>query len=397
MVKKKIVKKKKDVLLKARKIKIRIVGIGGGAASILNEMAGQIRKVSFLIADTDQRSFKKNYSRIRAFQFGKELTHGWGTGMNSDIGQRAALHDKEKIKKIFQNTDLVILISCLGGGVSSGASLIFSKTLKELKVLSLGIFTLPFNFEGEKKMRLAKNSLKELRKELSGVIVLPNEEILKYSDKKSSLQKSLSLVNQIFIDYFKDLIETISQPGLINIDFADLRTILKGKNQKVYFGRGVSQSTNRVEEALKQIFQNLFFGKPQKLKRVLFNIAASGDLNLKEVEEIAQAIFNLNTRAKIIFGISRSPKLNKKIKITFLGTGDNFEEEKPVLAKAIVEKSNGNSKRTKRTKIAKKQNVKKKIKIRRSALELKEAEKEAQDKELFGESDWDVPTFLRKK
>ncbi len=405
---KKVLKKsaKQDNSLKSQKIKIRIIGIGGGAASILSEMAGQLGKIGFLIADTDKRSFKKKNPKIRTFQFGKELTRGWGTGMNSDIGEKAALEDKEKIKKIFQDTDLVILISCLGGGVSSGASLVFSRILKELKILSLGIFTLPFVFEGEKKMRLAKDSLKDLKKELSGTLVLPNEEILKYSDKKYSLQKSLSLVNQIFIDYFKDLIETIYQPGIINIDFADLRTILKGRSQKLYFGRGIGQSASRIEEAIKQIFQNSFFDKPRKIRKVLFNISAGGDLTLKEVETAAQEVFNLNPMAKIIFGISRNPKLDKKVKITFLGVGDDFKEENKneTVKNNLKEKENPkNNKKEKKakgkknSKESKEEESKKKTRLRRSAIEVKKAEEEAKDKEFFGESDWDIPPFLRGK
>ncbi len=392
-------KKKEKELLKPRQIKIRIIGVGGGASSILNEMAKNLKGVSFLAADTDQRSFKKISSGIGAFQFGQELTRGWGTGMNSEIGEKAAMEVREKIKKKIQGLDLVILVSCLGGGVGSGASPVFSQVLKEAKVLSIGIFTLPFNFEGEKKMRLAKNSLKNLKDNLAGVIVLPNEEILKHSEKKASLQKSLSSMNQLLIGYFQDLIKIISLPGIINIDFADLWTILKGKNQMVYFGRGIGQGPNRVEEAIKGIFENPLFTPPSKLKKILFNISDGSNLELREIEKIAKSIFDLNPTAKIIFGISQSSKSVKKLKITLLGIGEDFSSQEKENVKEQKEKKKEKKKGKVKKKAKSKRKVKPMRKVRKSALEVKKAKKEAEERELslVQEPEWEVPAFLRKK
>ena len=391
-MKKKISKKqpkRTSVSLKPRRIKVKVIGIGGGAASILDEIANKLKGVSFLTADTDQRSFKKISSRVKVFQFGQELTRGWGTGMNPELGEKAAQSVQEKIRKIFKDVDLTILISCLGGGISSGAGLVFARTLKQEKKLSLGIFTLPFSFEGEKKAKLAKSSLENLRENLSGVIVLPNEEILKHTEKKTSLKKSLSLMNQVLIDYLGDLIEMISSPGIINIDFADFLTILKGKGQTVCFGRGVAggQEQNRTDEVLKGLFENPFFISSSKIKKILFNISGGADLELKEVEKIAEEISKLNPKAKIIFGISRNPKLGKKIKLTFLGVG---EEEK----KSQNKEEKKNSKKTKKRERTR---PKKKIKIRKSALEVKKTEQEAEEKEWSRESDLEIPAFLRRK
>jgi len=385
MAKKKEKTKKEKLPLNPHKMKILVVGIGGGAASIISEMAKDLKKVHFLVADTDQRSFKKLPSNVRSLCFGNEITKGWGTGMNSELGKKAALNIKEKIKKTFNNWDLIVLVSCLGGGVSSGSSIIFSQVLKENNIMSLGVLTLPFNFEGEKKMRLAKSSLSKIKNNLSGFAVLPNEEILKYSDKKLSLKKSFSLMNQVLIDYFRNLIEVISTPGIINIDFADLRSILKGRGRPVYFGQGSGQGPNRAEEAVKKIFEGPFFYSPTKIKRILFNISNNGDLTLKEVKEISEKISSLNPRAKIIFGVSKSSaKAGKKIKITILGVGEE-RQEKPAVKK--VKHTSKNKKKKKEKKI--------KVKIRRSALEVKKAEKDIQEKEMFGENKWDIPTFLR--
>lgn len=420
MAKKKSPKKhssKGKDLFKPRRIKVKIIGLGGGASSIISEMAGFLKGPSFVIADTDQRSFKKLKPNIRPLQFGQEITRGWGTGMNPSIGQKAAQAAKEKIAKIFHDIDLVCLISCLGGGVGSGAGLVFAELLKESKKTSIGIFTLPFSFEGEKKMRLAKNCLKELRKDLSGTIVLPNEEILKLSDKKASLKKSLSLVNQVLIDYLADLVEIISSPGLINIDFADLRTILKGRGQALCFGQGIGQGITRTADALKEVFRSPFFESFSKtgsknicLDKILFNVSAGDDLGLKEVEEIAEAIYHLNTKAKIIFGISQNSKLKKKIKITFLGVGrdffkdDQIDFEKPESVEKKNEKNNKpvktepeqkQLKKPKKKKPAKKK--KQLVKPRRNALEIKKDREKQDQEEWIKEPEWEIPAFLRKK
>jgi cell division protein FtsZ len=394
---------KTDNLLKPRKIRVRVVGIGGGAASILSEMAKPLKGISFLIVDTDTRSFKRIPRNIKTFHFGKELTKGWGTGMNPEIGEKAAAKEKDKIKKYFQGFDLIILLSCLGGGVGSGASPIFSQALRESKILSLGIFTLPFSFEGEKKLRVAKKSLKSLKGDLSGIVILSNEEILGFSDKKISLKKSLSLMNQVLIDYFKDLMSIISTPGIINIDLADLKTILKGRNQICFFGRGVSKGNNRVEKSLEEVFESHFFKKPPKIKKILFNITGGKELNLKEVEEISSAVSKLNGRAKIIFGISKDKKLRNKIKITLLAVGDDsFEKEevngeKEKLVSSKKEKNKNQKEKKNKKEVQKSKRGRKKPKARRSAIEIKKSEKEEEEKEWWQESDWEIPAFLRKK
>jgi cell division protein FtsZ len=485
------------VKFKPRKIKIKILGVGGGGNSIVSEIAKSIKGLDFLVADTDQRSFQGISSGIKVFEFGQELTKGWGTGMNPEIGEKAALQAKEKIKKVFQNADLTILISCLGGGIGSGALPVFARALDEGKKLTLGIFVLPFNFEGEKKAQIAQDALKNLKENLSGMIVLSNEEILKYSEKKIFLKKSLAMMNRVLIDYLLDLFEIVFQIGIINIDFADVQTILKGRGQKVFFGSAFGHGANRTEDALKELFESHFFNLPSKtadiegikgrnvvdaerrsieertrqgivdaeerqrrsIKKILFNIGGGSDLTLKEVEKIGERISELNPSAKIIFGFSRFPKYDKKIKITFLGTSENFSDKEAVrgngksasafanvstfvprasiFAKATVDKSAGKSAPAFVKATADKQrnsrvcNIKiksddqqvvangkaktlksgrdewlsapiekKKITIRRSALKIKKIKQEEEERaweKNEKDSDWETPSFLRKK
>ena len=409
--------KKKESLFKPRKIKIRVVGVGGGGGSIVSEMAKSLKGVSFLVADTDQRTFKKIPRGVKTFQFGEDLTYGLGTGMNVDLGRRAAEKQREKIEKIFKGQDLSILVASLGGGVSSGASLVFAEGALSQKNIALGIFILPFSFEGEKRMRLAKNTLKDLRESLSGTAALANEKIFRLCDKKTPLKKALSLLNQVLIDYLKDLIEMISTPGLINIDFADLRTILKGQGRMIYFGQGLGQGPNRVEEAIKEVFENPLFAEqnPQleSPKRILFNICGGKDLGLKEVEEASRAVSELNPKAKIIFGISQNSKYARKFKITLLQVGESSQEVKEekkteptasrTLSKGAGKKKAKLVKVTVSTPVSKGKKVKShtedlvKGKVRRTGLEIKKAEKEAEERERERETQWEIPSFLRKK
>ncbi len=401
--------KKKQSLFKPRKIKIRVVGLGGGGSSIVSEMAQNLKGVSFLIADTDARVFKKaRNKRIRVFQFGQKLVGGMGTGLNPEIARKAAEEEKEKIAKIFKDQDLVILVACLGGGVGSGAGPVFAEEAKNQRVITLGIFTLPFSFEGEKKMKIARGSLEKLRENLSAVLFVSNEKIFQLIDKKSPLKKALSALNKIFIDWLGDLIEVIQKPNLINIDFADLRTILKNRGKLLFFSQGTAQGANRVEELIKKLFQNpLFDAQLKGVKRILFNIGGGKDLGLKEVERISEAISRLNPRAKIIFGVSQSPNFKGKIKILMLAVSDSFipgleRKAKRRLASTLTKrKAKPKRKEAKKKSSAKEIPIKKiearKKKTRRTALEVKEAQEEQNEKEWVREPEWEIPAFLRRK
>lgn len=395
------------------KVKMRVVGIGGGGASIVSELATSLKGVSFLVADTDEKVLKKVKKGIRTFQFGQRHTGGMGTGMNPELAKKAALEEKEKIARALNSQDLVILIGSLGGGVASGAGPVFANQCLEQKNVSIGIFTLPFAFEGEKKMKIAKKALLELQECLSGVIIVPNEKIFHLVDKKTPLKKSLSALNKAFADWLNDLIAVISKPGLINIDFADLKTILSAKGKALFFGQGAASGPTRAEEVVKNIFQNPFAeGEPKRVRRILFNIAGGKDLGLKEVETISNQIAKLNPKAKIIFGISEEPASQGKVKITLLCVSDTDKSDKSENRRAVSKTAKkagqvtvklpakklsslvhqraakGPSQKTKQ--------VRARSKTRRTALEVKKEEKEEETREWAQEPDWEVPAFLRK-
>ena len=324
------VAEKKPETEQIKKTKIRVVGIGGGAGNIISEIASKIEKATFVAANTDLKALKEVPKKVERFHFGGNLTQGLGTGMNPELGEYAAQNDRERIKKLLENQDLCILIATLGGGVGSGATPIFAKIAKSLGNLTLGIFTLPFKFEGEKKMEIARTALEKIKPRLNALLIIPNERIFQIIDKKTPLKAALSAINESLVESLEGLIEMIYEPGLINIDFADLRTILEGQGRLSYLNTVIVQKKGDVSQtAVEKVLNNpLYPYGIRGAKGILLNIAGGKDLQLAEVSRISKTISGLvNEEAKIIFGISHTrrgggyPKYSDVVKTTLLATG----------------------------------------------------------------------------
>ncbi len=443
-----------------KQIKIRVVGIGGGASSVISELSSGVDKVSFLAINTDIRSLKTLNKKVKTIAIGQDLTRGLGTGMNSEVGQMAVLNDKEKIKKALANQDLCILVACLGGGVGSGATPLIAKLSRELGNITYGIFTLPFEFEGEKKMILAKESLGRIKPHLNGFTVIPNDSVFKIIDKNIPLDRALSSVNENLANSLTGLIETIHQPGLINIDFADLKTVFEGKGRLIYLNSAKDSGQDRCQKAIQKIVNNPFYPYGFKgAKAVIFNISGK-KLLLEEVSQVAKTVYeSVNKEAKIIFGISAKESDGIKITVLAVGCQWKFSEPKPRAVKPkteavkpeAVEEKNQSAEPVKKAKTAgkkkkktvrpknkkipkdKKQNKLPKsksgekennlsagnqpgedkeiflagnnlpepningdIKIRRNALEVKKAVEEIEKEMLDEEKKWETPAFIRR-
>ena len=406
-----------------KKTKIRVIGIGGGAGNIVAELAARIKKASFVVANTDQQALKQLKKDVFCFQFGESLTNGLGTGMDAELARTAALNEKEKIKKLFQGYDFCILVSALGGGAGSGASPVFANIAKNLGMLSLGVFTLPFRFEGEKKQELAKEALQKLRPNLNSIAILPNDRIFQVIEKSTPLKEALSFVNKNLADSLEGLIETIYLPGLINIDFADLKTILHGQGKVAYLNQVEIQGANKAQDAVKKVLNSpLYPYGIRGAKRVLFNITGDKDLSLNDVSEISKVIFEqVFSEAKIIFGVSHNTGFKDKIKISLLATGcaakifTNGEQQtkrviikkrkKPKPAPAVSRKTQRKPElkpeprpKPKPRKIkVKVEEEKPENKVRKNALQVKEQMQEQEKEFLEKEKMWEAPAFLRKQ
>ena len=426
-----------------KKTKIRVIGIGGGGCSIISEIASKIKKASFLAANTDLRALKILRRKVNRFQFGQNLTQGLGTGMNANLGREAAQSEKEEIKKIFSGQDLCVLVATLGGGTGSGASPIFAKIGKNLGVKTFGIFTLPFQFEGTKKMEIAKEALAKLRPNLNALSIIPNERIFQIIDKKTPLKQALSAINKNLTEALEGLIDMIYLPGLINIDLADLKTILEKRGKVAYLNKIEVQGSGKVEEAIKKLISSpLYPYTIRGAKGILFNIEGGKNLGLAEVSLISRTIHDLvNKEAKIIFGIVQTKKSQGKIKITLLATGCRTKlgvqsmtddrkknrqtkiKPKPSLIKKpkvkkirarkkLVEKKSKKKLKIKPKKIIKKKRSQSKVKEsdeikvrvlhapgvqRKNALQIKKEEKKEEEELIAKEKEWEFPAFLRRK
>jgi cell division protein FtsZ len=420
-----------------RKTKIRVIGIGGGAGNIVSEIALRLQaskqpvRASFVVANTDSQALKSAGKNVIRFQFGEGLTGGLGAGNNAELAAQAAQKEKEKIKKLFLDQDLCILVASLGGGTGSGAGPVFARIARNIGgVMTLGVFTLPFKFEGEKKLEVARAALQKLKPYLNTISVLPNEKIFQVIDKNTPLKEALSFINKGLAESLQGLIETIYLPGLINIDFADLRTILQGQGRLTFLNSVEAEGQNRVAEAIKKVINCPLYPYTIKGARgVLFNIAGEKQLCLSEVSQISKTISELaNSEAKIIFGISESSKFRDKIKVNLLATGctakvfsEEFEEIKmPAISQKGSQKSKKQKKDSKLGKLAKKIKIKisqkpkkqfppaemgedelygqdEETKVRKNALQIKRDAENVEKELLEKEEAWESPAFLRRE
>ena len=434
-------------------IKIRVIGIGGGGGNIVSEIASQVSKASFVVANTDVKSLKSCNRNIIKFQFGQDLTHGLGTGMNPELAKTAVKSEKEKIKKLCQGQDLCILVACLGGGTGSGATATFAKISRELGNLTYGIFTLPFKFEGEKKVEIAINSLKEIKSNLNAITILPNEKIFNVINKETPLKEALSAINQFLAESLSGLIETIYQPGLINIDFADFKTIFEGRGKLTYLSTvEIQQKEGAAKEMITKALNSPLYPYTIKgAKGILFNIIGEKKLSLFDVGQISRTISEqVNPEAKIIFGVSHNNKRPNKIKTVLLATDCGMKlvskrkgvvKRKKTKAKIEVKTQETTDKELESRKKpknkenlkplkSKKKNIKKskpllpvqelekpeqeqekeyqgpekqnflnneKDKKRKNGLEIKKEFDEVEKKLIEKEKIWEKPAFLRKK
>jgi cell division protein FtsZ len=440
--------------IKVKRTKIRVVGVGGGGCSIISEIASRIKKASFVAANTDTKALKEVKKNILRFHFGENMTHGLGTGMDPELGEIAALADKNEIKKIFEGQDLCVIVACLGGGTGSGAGPIFAKMAKSAGCLTYGIFTTPFAFEGEKKNEISKAAVEKLKSKLHAFSVIPNERIFQIIQKETPLRQALSEINEKLASGIEGLIDIIYEPGLINIDFADLRTILEGQGKLAYLNSvEIPRKEGIIQEATEKLLNSPLYPYGIKgAKGVLYNISGEKSLSLAEVSQISKTISDIvNKDAKIIFGIAQNQKYLNSIKIELLATGcgakifSGNNQQKPQKAKKAAKreavpvkekqkednsdsagkkKKNSAAKKKKEHKRKKKnsggkpkkikirvlpvkeesKNVlpentenKSEPKIRKNALQIKKESDQEEAEMLAREKFWETPAFLRRK
>lgn len=407
--------------------KIKVVGIGGGGGNIVSEIASRVQRFDFVAANTDSQALKLLPKKVRAFPFGQDLTQGLGCGMDADLGERAAKAEKEKIKQLLEGSDVCILVATLGGGTGSGAAPAFAEIAQELRVLCVGIFTLPFAFEGERRQQIAQAAVEKAKPLLNAYAIIPNEHIFHVIEQKTPLREALSAVNRRLSATLEGFVDTLALPGLINIDFADVRSTLEGKGSLVFINSAVASGPAKAQEAAQAVLVNPLYGYTiEGAERILFNVSGDRNLKMQEVAHVSSAIAAHNPKARIIFGIACNSKTKGQLKITLFAVGCNEqgeerEEEKEApkripqkrkRQKETAEKQEKSEEKTPEALEASEEEAQEKQAVqaqepspapslkrrtRRSALEVKKAVDQELKEMAEKESVWDIPAFLRNK
>lgn len=312
----------------ARFAKIKVIGIGGGGCNAVNTMitTSQVQGVDFIGVNTDAQALLTCSATIK-IQIGEDLTKGLGAGGNPDIGKQAAEESRDKIRDALESTDMVFITCGEGGGTGTGAAPIIAEVAKELGALTVAVVTKPFAFEGARRMVAAEDGLLNLKEKVDTLIVIPNQRILDVVDKKMTLLEAFKIVDSVLGQGVTGISDIITLPGLINVDFADVRTVMSNAGSALMgIGNGVGE--NRATTAARMAISSpLLELSIEGAKGVLFNITGGADLTMAEVDEAAKLIAaSVDTDANIIFGATIDEQMVDQVKITVVATG--FDETK---------------------------------------------------------------------
>jgi cell division protein FtsZ len=308
--------------------KIKVVGVGGAGGNVLNSMieSKQIQGVEFLAINTDAQDLSVNKSPIK-IPIGQEITHGLGAGSDPTVGKKAAEESTEEIKAQLVNSDMIFVTAGMGGGTGTGASPVIAKMAKSLGALTVGVVTKPFNFEGAQRMRNAEKGIADLKNEVDALITIPNQRLLEVADENMSIIEAFKLSDSILNQGVQGISDLIVMPGLINVDFADVKAIMKDAGTAL-MGIGIGTGENRAEIAARAAISSpLLEQSIEGAKGILFNVIGGKDLTMKEVDRAANIIRNIASEdANIIFGTTIDEELTGKIKITVIATGFGSKE-----------------------------------------------------------------------
>ncbi|KAM1149405.1 hypothetical protein ACFX2B_029699 [Malus domestica] len=312
--------------------KIKVVGVGGGGNNAVNRMIGSgLHGVDFYAINTDAQALLQSAAEY-PLQIGELLTRGLGTGGNPLLGEQAAEESKEAISNALKGSDLVFVTAGMGGGTGSGAAPIVAQISKEAGYLTVGVVTYPFSFEGRKRSLQAFEAIEKLQKNVDTLIVIPNDRLLDIADEQTPLQDAFLLADDVLRQGVQGISDIITIPGLVNVDFADVKAVMKNSGTAM-LGVGVSSSKNRAEEAAEQATLAPLIGSSiQSATGVVYNITGGKDITLQEVNRVSQVVTSLaDPSANIIFGAVVDDRYNGELHVTIIATGFSQSFQKTLL------------------------------------------------------------------
>lgn len=372
---------------------IKVIGVGGGGGNAVNHMvSAKIEGVEFICANTDAQALK-NVAAKTVLQLGGEITKGLGAGANPEIGRQAALEDRKLIEEVLQGTDMLFITAGMGGGTGTGAAPVVAEIAKELGILSVAVVTKPFPFEQRKRMMIAEEGIANLVQHVDSLITIPNERLLAVMGKTTSLLDAFAAANDVLLGAVQGIAELITNPGVINLDFADVRTVMSEMGMAM-MGAGSAKGDQRAREAAEQaVFSPLLEDVDLKGARgILVNVIGNANMGLHEFQEVMDTVTSFASEdATVIVGTSLDNSLEEELRVTIVATGLEPSKKYEATPQAAEKKA-----------------AQKPVRPARPALkEVSGAETQAMDARQQGsrvnpksDSDMsylDIPAFLRKQ
>jgi len=381
---------KKDVMFlfdeaKEKGAKIKVIGVGGSGCNAINSMIlSRLEGVEFISANTDLQALGTSYAEVK-IQLGSRLTQGLGAGADPQVGREAALEEEEKIRESLTGADMVFVTAGMGGGTGTGAAPVISNIARELGALTVAVTTKPFSFEGAKRGHRAEEGLRELRKYVDTLIVIPNQRLLSVVDEETPLVDAFKVVDDVLRQAVQGISDLITIPGLVNVDFADVRTVMSHMGRAV-MGMGASRGNDRAVEAAQKAISSplLEDGSIEGARGVLLNITGGRTLALHEVTAASSIIQEAaDPEANIIFGSVIDESMVEEVIVTVIATG--FE-------RAAIEEETFKKTETQKPAYSKPME-------RERPQYMKRVVNSDFDRETLGigDEEWDVPAFLRKQ
>ena len=393
--------------LSEQKAKILVVGVGGGGGNALNRMIEDgMSSVEFIAINTDAQDLENNAAENK-IQIGKNLTKGLGAGAQAEVGREAVQADQEAIEAILEDADMAFVTAGMGGGTGTGAAPMIAKLSRDMGILTVGIVTLPFNFEGPKRMNRALEGIAELRKACDTVIAIPNQKLMSIVETDTTVVEAFQLADSVLHQAAKGISDLINVHGLINLDFADVQTIMKKMGEAI-MGTGVAQGEERAVLAAQQAISSplLDDASISGAQGVLVNITGSADLTLLEVDAATNIIFEeAGKDANIIFGAVIDPSLGDEIRVTVIATGFNHgqfitENEKEVeQVSTPVQRPTQELLEQVNQPVFKQQNESVEPSVEATEQETPQPSFKFDDTNpaIYGKEDLDVPAFIRRQ
>ena len=308
---------------------IKVIGVGGAGNNAVNRMidAG-IKGVDFIAVNTDRQALQTSKANTK-IQIGEKITRGLGAGANPDIGAQSAEESKGELAEVLRGADMVFVTAGMGGGTGTGAAPIVAQAAKEMGILTIGVVTKPFTFEGKKRLSQAERGIESLKGKVDTLVVIPNDKLLQIIDRKTSIIEAFKMADDVLRQGVQGISDLIAIPGLVNLDFADVKTIMLNQGM-AHMGVGRASGENRAEDAAKEAIQSpLLETSIEGAKGVIINITGGEDLGLHEVNTAAELVQrSVDPEANIIFGTVTDPTMEDEIQITVIATG--FEKSEPI-------------------------------------------------------------------